>query len=244
MVRTPTSGKKRRGRSAKDADESDDNPSPFKNARPRGRLAMEQAEREKREQEQQEEEPKEPKKKPMLIQVTCRYPGDNSQSADLREAILRYAENKFPLFSADGIGRTTMKIIAQIWNGDKREHESFHNAITNTYDNWAQKPAAKFPKKSNEGALFKEFKKWFTIYMASIKTSWFQRELPSEEVEELSDVDDMIIAMSRKTYDASLSKLIYANDKKGTFREKRKAMEAFEATYDVSATFLILVSAS
>jgi len=112
MVRTPTSGKKRRGWSGKDADETEDNPSPYKNARPRGRLAVEQAEREKREQEQHEEELKEPKKKTLQVQVTCRYPGDNSQPADLREAILRYAENKFPLFSADGIGKTTMKIIA------------------------------------------------------------------------------------------------------------------------------------
>jgi hypothetical protein len=170
--------------------------------------------------------------------VSIRYPGDLSQSSDLRASLIRYADNKFPLSSSDGPEKTVKRILAQIWNGDRRLFTHFNSCLDDTYEAWATKSAAKYPKKTNEAALLVEFKKWFTIYVAYIKTSWYNLTLPSADVANLEDVTDMIVALSRKTYDGSLTNIIYA--KKGAIRTKEKAMEIFETTFDVSICFCFI----
>jgi hypothetical protein len=185
-----------------------------------------------------DEEPEEPAPKrartPEAPPPRCRLPSDISPSLDLRRTLLRSAENKFVLYSSEGRSKTATRIIAQIFNKTDRKATGFNAELKNKYDKWGPRTSPKFPKKSNEDALLLVYKQWFTIYLSKIKTQWLQSQLPYDKVEKLEDIEDIIVLLSRKTFDSSISSMLYVDGAKGQVRTKDAATARFQAAYKVS----------
>jgi hypothetical protein len=142
------------------------------------------------------------------------------------------------MYSGDGPEKTVMRIISQVFNGDFRKTPGFNIQLKDAFEGWARKASPKFPKKTNEDALLHVYKQWFSIYLSRIKTQWLQRKLPAEEFdsEKLEDVEDMVVCLSRKTYDDSLMGMLYLDGSKGQLRTKDAASAKFGKAFKVSNT--------
>jgi len=181
-------------------------------------------------------EPAPPSKRPKPTaepRKLCRVPMAASPSLDLRRALLRLAENRFILYSGDGPEKTAMRIISQVFNGDARKSPGFNADLKDGYEGWGKKTSPKYPKKSNEDALLHVYKQWFSIYLSKIKTQWLQCNLPNDDLDKLEDVEDMVVLLSRKTYEAALVNILYADGTKGQLRTKDAASAKFNKAFKV-----------
>jgi len=66
----------------------------------------------------------------------CRVSVASSPFLGLCRALMRLAENRFIVFSGEGPEKTTMRIISQVFNGEKRKTPGFKTKLKDAHEGW------------------------------------------------------------------------------------------------------------